>query len=690
MHYSSRSELSIIELERDEESVSFSRLEKKIISSPSNIIYCEKNNKLFGIISMGDIKRSSEAGLDYVHVNTCFTKLGYGDHMQARRFFAERPSINAIPICDENGVLIGHWTRWGCLYNEIFYKAKMAWQNKSFFENIHIALVHPCYILEEKQETFDFIHKKLKNLGILIDCISYDTAEDYFGATDYILFVDEEELRAFQTLYMYIYNKDISKGKKSFITVERFFKDVVYHAFISMYLLDIYKKGVYVLNLRFEDNQYFLNLAQRVHDKFHELGRKVSSELLPEMYSDFFDNLYTEEYVDDILNLNFEVETKSGQAMLKDCSGKHYNVINGERVTVGQPHQYQKTIYFIGPCFIYGHYVEDKNTIESILQQKLNDNGYQIRVINCGSPSYSIYMELAVARIIKTQLRRGDIIVTYALNHHVPYIPELNLMDILENKNVNINWIVDAPMHCNHKVYAMYAEAVYEALKPILSEKRVEGLDKGIAIDSDFVKRLYIDRYFKDFNAHMYNKIGGIVMNCNPFTYGHRYLIEQALNIVDFLIIFVVEEDKSAFSFAERFAMVSEGIADLSDVMAVPSGPFILSQTTFPEYFIKAMDENLTENTGNDITIFAEKIAPHLNIRYRFVGEEPEDAVTNEYNSAMKSILHGHGIELIEIPRKELGGRYICASSARKYLENNDSNNFKKIVPESTVKVLFG
>ncbi len=178
-------------------------------------------------------------------------------------------------------------------------------------------------------------------------------------------------------------------------------------------------------------------------------------------------------------------------------------------------------------------------------------------------------------------------------------------------------------------------------------------------------------------------------MNCNPFTYGHRYLIEQALGKVDFLIIFVVEEDRSVFSFEERFAMVSAGVADLWNIKVVPSGPFILSQTTFPEYFIKAADEDLVRNVENDITIFAEKIAPYLHINYRFVGEEPEDGVTREYNEAMKRILPRHGIELVEIPRKKLGNRFVSASAVRECLERNDRKALEKLVPKTTMDILF-
>ena len=206
--------------------------------------------------------------------------------------------------------------------------------------------------------------------------------------------------------------------------------------------------------------------------------------------------------------------------------------------------------------------------------------------------------------------------------------------------------------------------------------------------DENFIKMLYIDWYFKKSDFSRFNKIGSIVMNSNPFTYGHRYLIEQALEQVDFLVIFVVEEDGSLFSFDERFAMVCEGVVDINNVMVVPSGSFILSKTTFPEYFIKSTDKFLVENVENDIKIFAKYIAHYINISYRFVGEEPEDTVTAVYNKAMRKILPENGIEFVEIPRKKQDGRYISASAVRKSLEEYDLQSLRKLVPRSTMELL--
>lgn len=136
--------------------------------------------------------------------------------------------------------------------------------------------------------------------------------------------------------------------------------------------------------------------------------------------------------------------------------------------------------------------------------------------------------------------------------------------------------------------------------------------------------------------------------------------------------------------------MVNVGISDLPNVMVVPSGRFILSQRTFPEYFLKVEDEDLIENVEYNITLFAEQIAPRLGITYRFVGEEPQDAVTNEYNQAMKRILPQKGINVIEIPRKENGNGVISASLVRKCLEDDNRTVLKELIPQSTWEIQFG
>lgn len=263
-------------------------------------------------------------------------------------------------------------------------------------------------------------------------------------------------------------------------------------------------------------------------------------------------------------------------------------------------------------------------------------------------------------------------------------LANLNLTNVLEQNPISSDWFIGCETHCNYKINKLYADAIFEELYPVL----VKPVTDRRPLDF-FDSELYISAFFSDFDPSAYSVIGSIVMNCNPFTLGHRWLIEEARRQVDFLIIFVVEEDRSVFTFEERFMMVHNGVSDLDHIKVVPSGDNILSQQTFPEYFVKVEDEQLVENVERDIAIFAEQIAPKLNISCRFVGEEPEDRVTNSYNTAMKKILPAHGIDVVEIPRKETGGKIISASLVRRCLETNDQETLAKLVPQSTMRILY-
>lgn len=182
--------------------------------------------------------------------------------------------------------------------------------------------------------------------------------------------------------------------------------------------------------------------------------------------------------------------------------------------------------------------------------------------------------------------------------------------------------------------------------------------------------------------------VGSIVMNCNPFTLGHQYLIEYAASQVDYLYIFVVEEDKSFFLFKDRLELVKKGTAHLANVKVLPSGKFIISSNTFSEYFDKANLKGAQIDTSLDVETFATQIAPTLDISVRFVGQEPLDPITNQYNMSMKELLPKYGIELREIPRKEAGNSVISASRVRKYLKENRWDEIKEIVPITTYEFL--
>lgn len=184
--------------------------------------------------------------------------------------------------------------------------------------------------------------------------------------------------------------------------------------------------------------------------------------------------------------------------------------------------------------------------------------------------------------------------------------------------------------------------------------------------------------------------IGAIVMNCNPFTLGHQYLVEYAAAKVARLYIFVVEEDRSEFPFADRIELVRQGVKNFQNVEVLPSGKFIISQQTFSGYFNKAELQDVQVDSSKDVEIFAKEIAPTLGITIRFAGEEPKDNVTRQYNETMKRILPRYGVEFCEIPRREISDEPISASSVREALKRGDFDKIKNLVPTTTLLYLRG
>lgn len=122
----------------------------------------------------------------------------------------------------------------------------------------------------------------------------------------------------------------------------------------------------------------------------------------------------------------------------------------------------------------------------------------------------------------------------------------------------------------------------------------------------------------------------------------------------------------------------------MGNVIVVPSGRWVLSYETMPIYFEKATRQEAQVDASKDLEIFARYIAPALGITKRFVGEEPTDKVTRQYNQQMQDLLGDFGIELEIIPRKELDGVAISASNVRRYMKEGNWEAVKKLVPETT------
>ena len=183
--------------------------------------------------------------------------------------------------------------------------------------------------------------------------------------------------------------------------------------------------------------------------------------------------------------------------------------------------------------------------------------------------------------------------------------------------------------------------------------------------------------------------VGAVVMNCNPFTRGHRYLIETAAKDCDRLYVFVLSEDKSHFRADDRMAMVKAGTADISNVTVLPTGPYLISSATFPTYFLKEQAKIQDAQCELDVTVFTKYYAPKFGITRRYVGTEPICGVTAQYNSALEKLLPEHGIVLYQIPRLETSDTPISASAVREQLATGNRDAIAALVPQSTYDYLL-
>lgn len=191
---------------------------------------------------------------------------------------------------------------------------------------------------------------------------------------------------------------------------------------------------------------------------------------------------------------------------------------------------------------------------------------------------------------------------------------------------------------------------------------------------------------------------GAIVMNANPFTKGHRYLVEQAASQVDNLYVIVVKEDRSRFPYVERKAMIEAGCAGLDNVVVCEGSDYAISAATFPTYFLKKLDDATDTQIALDLDLFVNHIAKPLGVTVRFAGSEPEDALTRRYNELMAEILPGTSvavvrqawrpIDFVEIPRLEQKGKPLSATALRLALDEGGFKEAMEYIPKSTVPYL--
>lgn len=356
------------------------------------------------------------------------------------------------------------------------------------------------------------------------------------------------------------------------------------------------------------------------------------------------------------------------------------------------PKQYgeeEATIYLAGPCVVQGYTTTERASIAYMLYSRLLAEGMKYNVVRLAKIKSDITL---VEELQALDLRENDMIFFITDSQQYSVEPDdIYLLEEYDHRRTDEWWFADVPIHTFRRANEMITDKLYSVIE--LQYKRKSDENKFIQAGKPVLscaQEEELERYIRCTERRNIKalSVGAVVMNANPFTRGHLYLLEKAAAEVEELLVFVVEEDLSEFSFADRIMMVRNGIAHLRNVRVIPSGKFILSSYTFVSYFEKDRKQDVRVDAALDINFFGTYIVPAFRISKRFVGEEPIDKVTRQYNEEMKRKLPLFGVEVIEIPRKTTGNDIISATVVRRLYRKKDWKGLTTYLPDSTLTYL--
>jgi [citrate (pro-3S)-lyase] ligase len=382
----------------------------------------------------------------------------------------------------------------------------------------------------------------------------------------------------------------------------------------------------------------------------------------------------------------------NGIPAAQDITGKYLNITNGFRHVTDAPLIAERNVYFVGGSLSYGYRMSDADTIESRLQGILNNRfpgKYAVSNIVCkGGHSISVEAEI----IKRLPIKPGDVVVLitddYGClsrdNNITPFTEDIirvNAVPFFQRPHDMGEVFVDQA-HMNGGGNQKYAEIIFEALeKNNAFEKNTPSFNAADRVayafplpDDPELKAFLVG--LNPFRRRGTN--GAVIMEANPFTLGHRYLIEYAAKSVDNLYIFVAGDDRGFFPLEDRIDLARKGVEGLKNVLILPGGRFILSHSAYSrnEAALSAA-----------IDLLGSKIAPILNLSVLFAGE-PADKAASRYSEIIKPLLPKYGVRYEDIPRKGINGDIISAELVRELIREGDYKRISALVPESTLLYL--
>lgn len=428
---------------------------------------------------------------------------------------------------------------------------------------------------------------------------------------------------------------------------------------------------------------YCVNIGNK-RDKGYYVPNSTNETSLPMFWSEM-SRKYSEKKLANIIESDIESTIKKHEKM------KFIKSYSDDK---------NKTLYIVGPCIAMGWpYTANIDELAYMLAMRLKN--YRVVKVQ-GGYHYNSYS----TEILEYNIYEEDIVV-FIDELDKNYIKiDLDLSQKIEERKEHPYYTI-SPIHTTVWGNRFVAEQIAKMLKckdsGYLQEsgtticlhkgkKQLFNNDMLIKLKDfvDICKQKFVEKYGTDkWENRNGLDIGAISISANPFTKGHRFLIDYASQNADIIYIFVVHNEMLDFSYEIRRQLIEEGTKDIDNIIIIDGGDVVATIENFTSYYVRDKMQGKEISPIQDVELFAGYIAPQLGINKRFVGEEPIDYVTNNYNKQMNQMFPLYNIELIQIPRYKIKNEYVSASQVRKlYIEKN-WDGIKQLVPDTTFTYLI-
>ena len=664
------------------EDFDINEIAKHLAIDNSRIFYIKKNNKIVGAINKNDFKTRLDISLNKRFIY-------FFDHLpkseEINKIFDNNPTIIRIRVFVNNEIY--------CEYRKI----DAPFLPKTVAKNV-MALKYLCFFKEE-------IFQRIKDEGVrMIGIIGESKILTYFASI-------------FPEIAFKITDLGDSMDCK-----------IIFDFKYGTFLRKLLKASKNIVNL----SEYILPIAINFFKTW--VREKCIHPIL--IYDSVFDGMTSlsneERFVRDN-NISFDMLLKDDDYLRKFCvskedycymknrcfnqsnafysdltikqtnvNSKFINISDGLRYSGDCLNNHSNEVHLFGPCSILGMCGPDDYTISYQLQAIFNSLKIKSKVFNHGVMVGDNLLN-SLVQCLSTNIRIGDCVVIYFVEKEALNLfgPEsvIWLKDILnDQKDTDEIMFFDVPGHCNRNANRIIANYIYNLINSDTNwpkSKRVNYLDYyGYHIDPfkdlnitnpDMYSHFLRLKPLKE-NLKQFKKIGTITMYASPFTKGHLFLVEKSLEYVDALIIFLVTDNFHTLNSIDRLEIVRRNVNRFKNVFVIPSENYFASKQYFPEYSSKLLNGKLNNFVAYQEAVSSSYLYKYLNISIRFMGEENDDEVTNEYNKVVSKCCKSNGVELVIMPRYTFDGVVISGSSARKAMKEQDYIMMKKLLTEETIE----